>query len=262
MTFPATPHNRMLMAMLQPLSMPPPQSCGKVEQEKYQKLGLLISFTITSFSYLHITTVANTLSTGTEDAKNTPRRESLGSQNNVNGTSNVDKTLGHSNSTSNGENETTTRNSSTKSNKSNKSSKSGKGSPVREKIGLALINVQVSSPKPKPPRGMSERRHDMERRLVMLLVSIIVAFFITNIPTAVLSLTYREKKTESLSFQIFRAVANNLEFLNFGLNFVLYFLFSQDIRNAFMSILRRAVTQVKEGIEGSGSRSKYAATNL
>ncbi|KAG7156989.1 G-protein coupled receptor [Homarus americanus] len=110
------------------------------------------------------------------------------------------------------------------------------------------------------PRGMSERRHDMERRLVLLLVSIIVAFFVTNIPAAILSLTFSDDKRNDLNFQIFRAIANNLEFLNFGINFILYFLFSKDIRNAFMSLLRRTIDRLKEGIEGSSS--KYAATNL
>lgn len=107
---------------------------------------------------------------------------------------------------------------------------------------------------------MSERRHDMERRLVLLLVSIIVAFFVTNIPAAVLSLTFSDDKRNNLDFQIFRAIANNLEFLNFGLNFILYFLFSKDIRNAFTTLIKRAIDRVKEGIEGSSS--KYAATNL
>ncbi|XP_037799648.1 probable G-protein coupled receptor AH9.1 [Penaeus monodon] len=133
----------------------------------------------------------------------------------------------------------------------------------KEKIGLSMINVSG----PPPPaqthhvaRGMSERRHDMERRLVLLLVSIIVAFFVTNIPAAVLSLTFSDDKRNNLDFQIFRAIANNLEFLNFGLNFILYFLFSKDIRNAFTTLIKRAIDRVKEGIEGSSS--KYAATNL
>ncbi|XP_068230615.1 probable G-protein coupled receptor AH9.1 [Palaemon carinicauda] len=147
---------------------------------------------------------------------------------------------------------TTTRNSSSRS-----VTKTGSD---KEKIGLSMINVE-GAPVPTPqPRGMSERRHDMERRLVLLLVSIIVAFFITNIPAAILSLTFRDDKRSSLNYQIFRAIANNLEFLNFGLNFILYFLFSKDIRNAFTSLLKKTFDTVKEKLEGSSS--KYAATNL
>ena len=116
------------------------------------------------------------------------------------------------------------------------------------------------APVPPPRHGMSERRHDMERRLVLLLVSIIVAFFITNIPAAILSLTFSDDKRKDLNFQIFRAIANNLEFLNFGLNFILYFLFSKDIRNAFTALLRRTMDRLKEGLEGSSN--KYGATNL
>ncbi|XP_071515492.1 uncharacterized protein [Panulirus ornatus] len=130
----------------------------------------------------------------------------------------------------------------------------------KETIGLSMINVSAPAAPVSVPRGMSERRHDMERRLVLLLVSIIVAFFVTNIPAAILSLTFRDDKRNDLNFQIFRAIANNLEFLNFGLNFILYFLFSKDIRNAFMSLLRRTIDRLKEGIEGSSN--KYAATNL
>ncbi|XP_042203076.1 alpha-2B adrenergic receptor-like [Homarus americanus] len=130
----------------------------------------------------------------------------------------------------------------------------------KETIGLSMINVSAPAATVTAPRGMSERRHDMERRLVLLLVSIIVAFFVTNIPAAILSLTFSDDKRNDLNFQIFRAIANNLEFLNFGINFILYFLFSKDIRNAFMSLLRRTIDRLKEGIEGSSS--KYAATNL
>ncbi|KAK8399505.1 hypothetical protein O3P69_003530 [Scylla paramamosain] len=130
-----------------------------------------------------------------------------------------------------------------------------------ETIVLSAINVSAApAPVPPPRHGMSERRHDMERRLVLLLVSIIVAFFITNIPAAILSLTFSDDKRKDLNFQIFRAIANNLEFLNFGLNFILYFLFSKDIRNAFTALLRRTMDRLREGLEGSSN--KYGATNL
>ncbi|KAG0712100.1 putative G-protein coupled receptor AH9.1 [Chionoecetes opilio] len=130
-----------------------------------------------------------------------------------------------------------------------------------ETIVLSTINVSAAPPPVPPPRhGMSERRHDMERRLVLLLISIIVAFFITNIPAAILSLTFSDGKRKDLNYQIFRAVANNLEFLNFGLNFILYFLFSKDIRNAFTALMRRTIDRFREGLEGSSN--KYGATNL
>lgn len=100
-----------------------------------------------------------------------------------------------------------------------------------------------------------ERRHDRERRLVLLLVAIIVAFFVTNIPSAILSVTYSDRNKNRLGFQVFRAVANNLEFLNFGLSFVLYFLFSRDIRGAFVSILKRAARPVTKTLSGGHSSS-------
>ena len=39
-------------------------------------------------------------------------------------------------------------------------------------------------------------------------------------------------------FQVFRAVANNLELLNFALNFYIYCLCSAEIRRAFVSLFK------------------------
>ncbi|XP_076056261.1 uncharacterized protein LOC143034203 [Oratosquilla oratoria] len=141
---------------------------------------------------------------------------------------------------------------------------------MRNTIGLSMVALKdpaaPTSPSPTPValpgvrRCVSERRHDMERRLVLLLVSIIVAFFITNIPSAILSLTFSDDKRQDFHYQVFRAIANNLEFLNFGLNFVLYFLFSKDIRNVFVTLVRRAADNLNEKLEGSSS--KYVTANL
>ncbi|KAA0197405.1 hypothetical protein HAZT_HAZT011138 [Hyalella azteca] len=108
-----------------------------------------------------------------------------------------------------------------------------------------------------------ERRHDRERRLVLLLVSIIVTFFVTNIPAAILSLiTYKDSYRQNLGFQIFRAVANNLEFLNYGLSFLLYFLFSKDIRGVFVTLLKTAIKSIGKTLYKGRSSSGRTSANL
>ncbi|XP_046643117.1 probable G-protein coupled receptor B0563.6 isoform X2 [Daphnia pulicaria] len=78
--------------------------------------------------------------------------------------------------------------------------------------------------------GRSDRNLEQERKLLTLLLSIIVLFFITNIPSAVLSIIYDQELEDSHSFQVFRAVANLLEMSNFALNFCMYFLCSKEFR--------------------------------
>jgi hypothetical protein len=78
--------------------------------------------------------------------------------------------------------------------------------------------------------GRSDRNLEQERKLLTLLLSIIVLFFITNIPSAVLSIIYDQELEDFHSFQVFRAVANLLEMSNFALNFCMYFLCSKEFR--------------------------------
>ena len=89
-----------------------------------------------------------------------------------------------------------------------------------------------------------------ERMLVLVLISIVVLFVCCTTPAAVLSVLYSVKLDDHLGFQvtrkqslhtcnlkvvffgiqqiftirsqIFRAIANNLELLNFALNFYIY----------------------------------------
>ena len=72
--------------------------------------------------------------------------------------------------------------------------------------------------------------------LVVVLISIVVLFVCCTTPAAVLSILYSVKFDQHLGFQVFRAVANNLELLNFALNFYIYCLCSAEIRRAFVSV--------------------------
>ena len=103
----------------------------------------------------------------------------------------------------------------------------------------------VSTPEPTPTRRNSRPRNRQkvlnnseERMLVVVLISIIVLFVVCTTPAAVLSVLYTVKKDQHLGFQIFRAIANNLELLNFALNFYIYCLCSAEIRRAFVSLFK------------------------
>ena len=102
------------------------------------------------------------------------------------------------------------------------------------------------TPEPTPTHRRSSRprnrqkvlQNSEERMLVVVLISIIVLFVVCTTPAAVLSVLYTVKKDQHLGFQIFRAIANNLELLNFALNFYIYCLCSAEIRRAFVSLFR------------------------
>lgn len=76
-----------------------------------------------------------------------------------------------------------------------------------------------------------------ERRLVMLLGSIVVMFFVAMTPAAFVSLFNADEFDKDFGFQLFRAFANDMEFLNYAMNFYVYCLCSSEIRRTFVQIL-------------------------
>lgn len=99
--------------------------------------------------------------------------------------------------------------------------------------GVVKTRIQMQQGQPVAPTqstGRSDRHLEQERKLLTLLLSIIVLFFITNIPSAILSIIYDQELEQYHSFQVFRAVANLLEMSNFALNFCMYFLCSKEFR--------------------------------
>ena len=76
--------------------------------------------------------------------------------------------------------------------------------------------------------------------LVLVLISIIVLFVCCTTPAAILSILFSVKLEQHPAFQIFRAVANNLELLNFASNFYIYCLCSAEIRRAFVTLFKTA----------------------
>ena len=103
-----------------------------------------------------------------------------------------------------------------------------------------------STPEPTPSKRRQSRprmrqkvlQNSEERMLVVVLISIILLFVVCTTPAAVLSVLYTVKKDQHLGFQIFRAIANNLELLNFALNFYIYCLCSAEIRRAFVLLFK------------------------
>ena len=77
-----------------------------------------------------------------------------------------------------------------------------------------------------------------QRMLVLVLISIVVLFVCCTTPAAILSVLFSVKLDHHLGFQIFRACANNLELLNFALNFYIYCLCSVEIRRAFVGLFK------------------------
>ena len=75
--------------------------------------------------------------------------------------------------------------------------------------------------------------------LVMVLISIVVLFVCCTTPAAILSIFFSVSLNKHLGVQIFRAIANNLELLNFALNFYIYCLCSAEIRRAFVCLFRQ-----------------------
>ncbi|CAI5454860.1 unnamed protein product [Caenorhabditis angaria] len=79
-------------------------------------------------------------------------------------------------------------------------------------------------------RFMYEKSEKEEKRLFMLLFGIVIIFFVCTIPAAPLTYLVEDSKSFIVSFQVFRAVVNILEFTKFALNFYFYCLINPDIR--------------------------------
>ena len=92
-----------------------------------------------------------------------------------------------------------------------------------------------------------------ERMLVLVLISIVVLFVCCTTPAAILSIMFSVRLSNNLGFQVFRALANNLELLNFALNFYIYCLCSAEIRRAFVSLFQQcsSLFRSKPGLEAS-----------
>ncbi|OXA47422.1 putative G-protein coupled receptor AH9.1 [Folsomia candida] len=77
-----------------------------------------------------------------------------------------------------------------------------------------------------------------ESRIMLLLGSTSVLFFVCVTPMVILSLMFTKSLLKSFSFQVFRSVANLLELTNYSLTFYIYCLFSREFRTTFLSFFK------------------------
>ncbi|XP_055611905.1 probable G-protein coupled receptor B0563.6 [Uranotaenia lowii] len=100
----------------------------------------------------------------------------------------------------------------------------------RRRMTLSRINTKDQH---EDPRKFAE-----ERRLMMLLGSTSLLFLICVSPMALLHVTLSPEHLSSYSFQLFRALANLMELMNYSLTFYIYCLFSEDFRNTLFRTIR------------------------
>lgn len=83
------------------------------------------------------------------------------------------------------------------------------------------------------PRTFAE-----ERRLILLLGSTSILFLVCVSPMVILNVTLSESNLNNYAYQVFRALANLLEVINYSITFYIYCLFSEDFRNTLIRTLQ------------------------
>lgn len=84
----------------------------------------------------------------------------------------------------------------------------------------------------------SSSKFQEEQRLVILLAAIVIMFLVCMTPAAVLTVLISDDKELNYGFQLFRAIANDMEMANFAMNFYVYCLCSSEIRGTFLRLFR------------------------
>ncbi|KAG8234747.1 hypothetical protein J437_LFUL009985, partial [Ladona fulva] len=105
------------------------------------------------------------------------------------------------------------------------------------------------------PSGEESRKFAEEQRLVLLLGSTSILFFVCVSPMAILNVTLSERNLNFYSYQVFRAIANVLEVTNYSITFYIYCLFSEDFRNTLIRTFRCP----SDTNAGGGSKSALPA---
>lgn len=84
----------------------------------------------------------------------------------------------------------------------------------------------------------AEQRKKHNQHLIHLLAAVTISFFVTIVPSGIFGALYDENLSTRFKFELFRALANDLEILNHALNFYLYILYSKPIRDAIANTLQ------------------------
>ncbi|XP_017872492.1 PREDICTED: probable G-protein coupled receptor B0563.6 isoform X3 [Drosophila arizonae] len=96
-----------------------------------------------------------------------------------------------------------------------------------------MVLSRATYVKDDDPRKFAE-----ERRLFLLLGSTSILFLLCVSPMAILHMTIASEVLPSFPFQVFRAMANLLELINYSITFYIYCLFSEDFRNTLMRTIK------------------------
>lgn len=99
--------------------------------------------------------------------------------------------------------------------------------------GQQLSNDSISQ------RPGQQNMNKDDQNLIKMLYAIMITFFITLLPPGVANAMYTEFLSTDLQYEIFRAVANDLELLNHTLNFYLYITLSKPLRAAIREYFRK-----------------------
>ncbi|XP_047496084.1 probable G-protein coupled receptor AH9.1 [Penaeus chinensis] len=85
----------------------------------------------------------------------------------------------------------------------------------------------------------AEGRHRKEQHLIPLLVAVMITFSATMLPSGIVDAIHTDDPEDEATYEVFRALGNNLEVLSHALNFYMYILCSRTIRVALKNIFRR-----------------------
>ena len=85
---------------------------------------------------------------------------------------------------------------------------------------------------------LTTRAEKEEKRLWLLVVTIITIFFFCTIPAAPLTIYVKDQSACDIPFQVLRTLSNLMEFTKFALNFYMYCIINPDIRKLCAHKLR------------------------
>ena len=91
--------------------------------------------------------------------------------------------------------------------------------------------------------------------LINLLKAIIFSFIVTLLPAGIFNAAYTYKLSIGIQYEIFRAIANDLQLVNHASNFYLYILLSKSIRETIPAFMHNCLANLN--IESCWDMSKY-----
>lgn len=119
---------------------------------------------------------------------------------------------------------------------------------VRRRRGLQTDQNQSMQ---RDRRENISQQEKEDKNLIRMLYAIMITFFITMFPPGIANAIYTEFLSTNLQYEIFRAVANDLEILNHAMNFYLYMILSKPLRAAIKEYLLKTKQHLNESISNS-----------